>query len=161
MQRLSPALIAVLALAGCVAPQRQAPTPVAPAASLDLAAVDVDRDCKPNAFTDWILSELGAGDGSADRAGWAGHAIEHRLHVWEGVKWRGLTLNGIGSLQGIESGPSVFSLYFREAPAVVLSRLNAQGYDLPAAGEDRPIEGALSIGVHKDGDGAALTCWFD
>jgi hypothetical protein len=155
------AVLALWTSVGCSPRPPASGTAPWPSAAPDLAAADVDRDCRTNAFTNSVLAELAAGNGRSPFAAWTGHAIERRLHDWEGVAWRGLTLTGIGSLHGIESGPSDFSLYFREAPATVLSRLNAHGYDLPAAGQERGIDGALSIGVHADGEGTALTCSFD
>ena len=76
--------------------------------------------------------------------------------TWHGLRVMGLVLDFYE-----ESDVSSREIHFEESPERVRETLGAAGFDLPPVGEYREMEGegmAPSIGVDRDGSGAALIC---
>jgi hypothetical protein len=76
-------------------------------------------------------------------------------------RWHGLSLIGLRRSFYEESDVGAFQLRFAESPERVRDVLNGHGFRLPPVGQVRAIdqEGiTTSLGIERDGDGAALTC---
>ena len=91
-------------------------------------------------------------------------AVLHELQLNREVSWRGLRLVAVQYYQGIESGPSNFSLLFADSPERVREVWNERGWNLPPVGETRVLEDEVivtAVGVEEDGQRAAVTCFVD
>ena len=90
--------------------------------------------------------------------------VSHVLLLDREVPWHGLSLVGIRFDHGVESGPSNLSLLFADRPERVREVWNERGWNLPQPGETRVIEDKAiltAVGVHSDGQQAAVTCFVD
>ena len=139
------------------------------------ADVDFEPECRPNHALERLLTVLHgrAGRPAEDEDIAPGQPLHdavsgatfHRLILDEPADWHGLHLKGIDLYLGIERGPSNYTLIFDDPVGDVRDVWNARGWNLPALGERRDIEGlegyaAITIdGV--DDRGAAVTCIRD
>ena len=76
-------------------------------------------------------------------------------------RWHGLALTGLRRSFYEESDVGAFQLRFAEPPERVREILTGHGFRLPPVGQVREIDEdgiTTSLGIERDGDGAALTC---
>jgi hypothetical protein len=76
-------------------------------------------------------------------------------------RWHGLALTGLRRSFYEESDVGAFQLRFAEPPDRVRDVLTGHGFRLAPVGQVREIDAegiTTSLGIERDGDGAALTC---
>jgi len=129
--------------------------------------IDFEPDCSPNAAFQKIVDMMAGQDIDLSILQAVSGNIEHQLALDEPADWHGLKLAGVHLYFGIERGPANYSLIFEDRPEEVRAVWNGRGWNLPAAGQARDIEGLegyAAIGVSQSTekeDAARVTCWRD
>lgn len=145
-----------------------APEPLA--ASSDIFQVEqigFEPDCSPNAAFQKIVDMMAGQDVDLSILQTVSGNIEHQLALDEPADWHGLKLAGVHLYFGIERGPANYALIFEDRPEDVRAVWNRRGWNLPAVGQARDIEGLegyAAIGISQPGeneDATRVTCWRD
>ncbi len=92
-------------------------------------------------------------------------ATSQRIYFTEPETWNDLQFTGVENLQGIESGPNNYTMFFDDSSEKVITKFKKLGWNLPPAGEMLELSGKydsaeVSIGV-KEEDETRVTCYRD
>jgi hypothetical protein len=129
--------------------------------------IDFEPDCSPNAAFRKIVDMMAGQDVDLAILQAVSGNIEHQLELDQPAEWNGLKLAGVHLYFGIERGPANYSLIFKDRPEDVRAVWNKRGWNLPAIGQARDIEGlegyaAIGISQSTENEEAArVTCWRD